>query len=535
MVQDGTDRAGGAAGNAPEYTVSELSGVLKRTLEDAFGRVRVRGEVSKIIRPSSGHAYLTLKDEGAVLEGVCFRTTFERLKFKPEAGLEVIVTGRVTAYASRSQYQIVIDQVEPAGIGALMAMLEERRRKLAAEGLFAEARKKPLPRLPDVIGVVTSPTGVVIRDILHRLRERFPRHVLVWPVAVQGDDAAAQISAAIAGFNRLPADGPVPRPDLIIVARGGGSLEDLWAFNEEEVVRAAAASVIPLISAVGHETDTTLIDHAADLRAPTPSAAAEIAVPVRADLLADIASHHHRLIAGINRRLKEQRTNLRAAARALRDPRAVIGEAGQRVDDLAGRLERALGVGLERGRHRLGRSAAGLRPAALRTQIARERARLDAPGSRLPGALASGLARHRAGLDRTTARLRRSLVDDRIAHWRRAVSLAALHIERDVRRKLDNRTVRLNAQAKLLETLSYHKTLERGFALVRDGAGAPLKEAQGILPGMPLVIEFRDGAVNALAGGESAVPVADRPRPRRARQARRKTEDPSRTSQGSLF
>jgi len=532
MTQNGTDSAGGAAGNAPEYTVSELSGALKRTLEDAFGRVRVRGEVSKIARPSSGHAYLTLKDEGAVLEGVCFRTTFERLKFKPEAGLEVIVTGRVTAYASRSQYQIVIDRIEPAGIGALMAMLEERRRKLAAEGLFAEACKKPLPRLPDVIGVVTSPAGAVIRDILHRLRERFPRHVLLWPVPVQGEAAAGQIAAAIAGFNRLAPDGLVPRPDLIIVARGGGSLEDLWAFNEEAVVRAAAASAIPLISAVGHETDMTLIDHAADVRAPTPTAAAEIAVPVRADLLADIASHQHRLVAGITRRLREQRAELRAVARALRDPRAVIGEAGQRVDDLAGRLDRAVGGGLERGRHRLGRRAAGLRPAALRTQIDRERARLAAPASRLPGALASGVARHRAGLDRSAARLRRSLIDDRLAEWRRAVSYAALHIERDVRRTIDGRTVRLGAQAKLLEALSYHKTLDRGFALVRDGSGTPLQDAQAILPGMALVLEFRDGAVNAQARGESEALVRERPQPA---ARRRKREDPSRDPQGSLF
>ena len=365
-----TQASGAAAGNAPEYTVSELSSALKRTLEDAFGRVRVRGEITRMYRASSGHAYITLKDEKAVLEGVCFRGNFERLRFKPEEGLEVICTGRISAYAGKSQYQIIIEQVEPAGVGALMALLEERRKKLAAEGLFDEDRKKALPYLPDVVGVVTSPTGAVIRDILHRLRERFPRHVLLWPVLVQGDDAASQIAAAIEGFNRLTPGGTPPRPDLLIVCRGGGSLEDLWAFNEEVVVRAAAASDIPLISAVGHETDTTLIDHAADLRAPTPTAAAELAVPVREDLLYTVADHGRRLIGGLRRRLGEARTSLRAAARGLRDPRDLLNASAQRLDDLSDRLARGLTLGLERKSGRLTAAAGGRRlPRALATQI----------------------------------------------------------------------------------------------------------------------------------------------------------------------
>ncbi|MGB7671071.1 MAG: exodeoxyribonuclease VII large subunit, partial [Pseudolabrys sp.] len=270
-----------ALDNVVEWTVSELSAALRRTVEDAYGYVRVRGEISGFKGPhSSGHAYFALKDEGARLEAVIWKSAYGRMRVKPEEGLEVIVTGRLTTYPGRSSYQIVIDRLEPAGIGALMKLLEERKKKLAAEGLFDEARKQLLPFLPKIIGVVTSPTGAVIRDILHRLEERFPRRVLVWPVRVQGETSAAEVANAIRRFNELPELGPIPRPDLIIVARGGGSLEDLWSFNEEIVVRAAAASMVPLISAVGHETDVTLIDFASDRRAPTPTAAAEIAVPV---------------------------------------------------------------------------------------------------------------------------------------------------------------------------------------------------------------------------------------------------------------
>src|SRR5438128_6982175 len=283
--------------NLPEYTVSELSLALKRSIEDGFSHVRVRGEISGYKRHGSGHCYFALKDADAVLDAVCWRQTAIRIPLKPEDGMEVVCTGRLTTYPGRSKYQLVIDTIELAGIGALLRILDERRQRLAAEGLFAAERKKKLPFLPQVIGIVTSPSGAVIRDILHRLSDRFPRHVLVWPVAVQGEGAAAQVAAAIDGFNRLVPGGRVPRPDLIIVARGGGSLEDLMAFNEEIVVRAAAASAIPLISAVGHETDTTLIDHASDRRAPTPTAAAEIAVPVRLALVAELGGNSARASA----------------------------------------------------------------------------------------------------------------------------------------------------------------------------------------------------------------------------------------------
>ena len=341
MGMDDLLSAAAARPNLAEYTVSELSQALKRSIEDNFAYVRVRGEVSGFKRHGSGHCYLTLKDAEAALDAVCWRLTAMRLAVRPEDGMEVVCTGRLTTYPGRSKYQLVIDTIELAGVGALLKLLEERRQRLAAEGLFAEERKKKLPFLPEVIGVVTSPSGAVIRDILHRLADRFPRHVLVWPVAVQGEGAAHQIAAAIAGFNHLPAGGAVRRPDLIIVARGGGSLEDLMAFNEETVVRAAAASAIPLISAVGHETDTTLIDHASDRRAPTPTAAAEMAVPVRLDLLAELGGKSSRLAGGLARLLSERRLHLSGLARGLPDPQDLIGNAAQRLDDRAERLRLA--------------------------------------------------------------------------------------------------------------------------------------------------------------------------------------------------
>src|SRR4051794_26897520 len=318
--------------NIPEWTVSELSAAVKRTVEDAYGFVRVRGEITGYRGPhSSGHAYFALKDEGAKIDAVIWRTAFGRFRFKPQEGLEVIATGRLTTYPGRSSYQIVIDNLEPAGIGALMALLEERKKKLAAEGLFDEARKQLIPFLPTVIGVITSPTGAVIRDILHRLSDRFPRHVVVWPVRVQGDGSAEEVAAAIRGFNALPEDGRIARPDLLIGARGGGSLEDLWSFNEEIVVRAAAESMIPLISAVGHEPDITLIDFAADRRCPTPTAAAEMAVPVRLELLARLDTLARRQLSCWARGLDARRTELRAAARALPTADALLAGPRQKL------------------------------------------------------------------------------------------------------------------------------------------------------------------------------------------------------------
>ena len=331
-------------GNAPEFTVSELSGAVKRVIEGEFGLVRVRGEIGRVSRPASGHLYFDLKDDRAVLAAICWKGQAGRLSVRPEEGLEVVATGRLTTFPGQSKYQMIVEDMAPAGAGALMAMLEKRRQALAAEGLFDERRKKPIPWLPEVIGVVTSPSGAVIRDILHRLRDRFPRHVLIWPVAVQGEKCAPEVAAAIRGFNAIAPGGPIPRPDLLIVARGGGSLEDLWGFNEEVVVRAAAESRIPLISAVGHETDTTLIDYAADRRAPTPTAAAEMAVPVRLELQATVDAQAARLLRAVAQGVSQRGQRLRDLSRALPRLDTLTSAASQRLDLWTGRLGGALGM-----------------------------------------------------------------------------------------------------------------------------------------------------------------------------------------------
>jgi exodeoxyribonuclease VII large subunit len=459
------------ATNAPEITVSELSQELKRTVEDRFGYVRVRGEISGYRGPhSSGHAYFCLKDSGARIDAVIWRTTFARLKIKPEDGMEVVATGRLTTYPGKSAYQIVIDAVEPAGVGALLAQLEERRRRLTAEGLFDDARKRPLPYLPEVVGVVTSPTGAVIRDILHRLADRFPRRVLVWPVRVQGETAAAEVSAAIRGFNALAPGGLIPRPDVLIVARGGGSLEDLWGFNEEIVVRAAAESAIPLISAVGHETDVTLIDFASDRRAPTPTAAAEIAVPVRAELVATVGERGARLRAGMVRSLEARRVELRSAARALPTLEALTQTVRQRLDHASARLAPALFANAGRHRARLAGAGARLSPATLRARIALGTERNEALGMRLSRAASALAARRRDRLD---------------AAW------------------------------KLVRSLSHEGVLERGYALVQDGGGAVLRRAGDVTAGEALTLLFADGQVAATASGDSPPSAAKRPaRPR---------------------
>ena len=478
--------------NLAEYTVSEISTALKRTIEGAYERVRVRGEISGFKRAASGHVYLALKDEKAVLDGVMWRGTASGLRFKPEDGLEVVCEGRLTTYAARSRYQLVIETMSPAGVGALLALLEERRKKLSAEGLFDDDRKQPLPFLPEVIGVVTSPTGAVIRDILHRLRERFPRHVLLWPVLVQGEAAADQIAAAIRGFNELTPGGAVPRPDLLIVARGGGSIEDLWAFNEEAVVRAAAESVIPLISAVGHETDTTLIDFAADRRAPTPSAAAEIAVPVRADLMVAVAERQRQLIAAMARMLDRNRRHLDGLARGLPRPQALLEEAAQRLDDRAENLRRMIGVYVERRRARL--AEAGLKLKDPDRQLAEAGARLAVAVGGLRAAGAARLAEFRHALDRPT----------RDARLRRAVD----HVTAAQSR-------RLAGAGKLLESYSYQRVLERGYAVVRDRAGAVVKLAADTTRGMAASVQFADATVAAVLGGGAAAAPAPTPKKRK--------------------
>lgn len=516
-----------AASNAPEITVSDLATAIKRTVEDAFGFVRLRGEVSGFRGQSpSGHVYFRLKDQNAVIEAVIWKGVYGRLRFKPQEGLEVVATGRVTTFPGSSKYQIVVESLEPAGVGALMALLEERRKTLAAEGLFDAARKRPLPYLPEVIGVVTSPTGAVIRDILHRLEDRFPRSVLVWPVRVQGEGSAAEVAAAIRGFNAIGADSDLPRPDVIIVARGGGSLEDLWGFNEEIVVRAAAESDIPLISAVGHETDTTLIDFAADRRAPTPTAAAEMAVPVRADLILEVGDLGRRQGLGMARLVDDRRVALRAASRALPDAERLLEAARQRLDTAAERLPNALRANANAHRTRLVRAAGRLAPGLVLLRLERARDRLATFGDRSAGALARRVETRRQGFSALADRLSRSLgvyaeaqrqrigrngerLDGLGTRARRAVALIQ-------RRQAD----RLGGVVKLLGALSYQGVLARGFALVRDAEGRPLREARAVTAGLALSIEFADGRVAARAEGDApAKPASGRAEPRVPRKA----------------
>jgi len=463
--------------NAPIFSVTEVSNHLKRVVEDSFAFVRVRGEISGFKRAGSGHLYFRLKDEDAVLDAVCWRGSAARLGIEPEDGLEVIATGRLTTYPGRSNYQIVVESVEVAGEGALLKLLEDRRKKLAAEGLFDAAEKRPIPMLPDVIGVVTSPTGAVIRDILHRLNDRFPRHVLVWPVLVQGDGAADQIVGAIAGFNRLKPGGDIPRPDVLIVARGGGSLEDLWAFNEENVVRAAAESAIPLISAVGHETDTTLIDFASDLRAPTPTAAAEMAVPVRSELIAQVEDDGARLTRAAGRLVSEHKTHLAGLARGLPDLNSLVASQRQRLDDWAERLAGSLQTGLHR-RHRRMAEVAGLLTSP-RPRIAYARDRL---GSRVEALVRAG----------------GRLTEPRRQH--------------------------LQQTARLLDGLSYERVLDRGFALITDTKGKAVTNAGDLTPGDEIAIKMKGGDVGARVTGDAPM------RPKKAKPAK-KTD----TRQGSLL
>jgi exodeoxyribonuclease VII large subunit len=491
--------------NLVEMTVSELSAALKRTVEEAYGYVRVRGELGNVKYHTSGHVYLDLKDEKASLAGVIWRNVAPRIKIKLEAGLEVVVTGRLTTYPGQSKYQIVIDTLEPAGLGALMALVEERKRKLAAEGLFDEARKQLLPFLPDVIGVVTSPTGAVIRDILHRLADRFPRRVLVWPVRVQGEGSAEQVAAAIHGFNALAKAGPIPRPDILIVARGGGSLEDLWSFNEEIVVRAAAESLIPLVSAVGHETDVTLIDFAADRRAPTPTAAAEMAVPVRAEMIGQVENFARRQFTAWRRGADARRTELRAAARALPTPQNLFAVPWQKLDGLTERLPRALIANAQIHRTRYLSLAGRLTLPALRLRMARERKQLDGVIKRVRQAVRMLGERRGERFAAVAARLALALRANAEAHRTRirrererveALSERAL---RALRTLVDRRSAAVAHAGQVLAALSYHGVLARGFALVRDPDGKPLRAAAAVSPGLRLDIEFADGRVAAVA------------------------------------
>ncbi|MEL7687206.1 exodeoxyribonuclease VII large subunit [Citromicrobium bathyomarinum] len=468
--------------NSEPLSVTDLSRSLKRVVEDRFGFVRLRGELSGVKRAASGHLYCSLKDEKSVIDGVMWKSAAPRLAFLPEDGLDVIATGKITTYAGRSKYQIVIERMELAGEGALLALLEKTKARLEAEGLFAPERKKPLPFLPQVIGVVTSPTGAVIRDILHRLHDRFPSRVIVWPVLVQGEGAKAQVSAAVRGFNALERGGSVPRPDLLIVARGGGSIEDLWTFNEEEVVRAIADSHIPVISAVGHETDTTLADFAADHRAPTPTAAAERAVPVRAELAAAIADLGARQMRCASRPVALGRERLDACAQRLPKPETLLQPAAQALDEATERQRRALVDRVGVGRAALDQVAARLAPSTLRWRVAQARERLDA--TRLAPAM-------------LTSRLERA-------------------------------GERLDAGVTMLRSLDPRAPLKRGYALVFGPEGELVRSAGKAREAGTLRLEFADGQVSATTGDSPPAPAAPPPKPRRK-------SPPPPPGQGDLF
>ena len=477
----------GPVTNLQEYSVSELAFAIKRSIEDGFGRVRLRGEISGLSRPRSGHVYMDLKDADAVLAGICWKGVAGRLSVVPEEGMEVIVTGKITAYPKGSKYQIIIEAMEMAGEGALLKLLEDRKRKLGAEGLFDEDRKVDPPYLPDVIGVVTSPSGAVIRDILHRLADRFPRHVLLWPVRVQGDGAAEEVAQAIEGFNNLSAGDAVPRPDVLIVARGGGSVEDLWAFNEEIVVRAAAASDIPLISAIGHEPDFTLIDFASDLRAPTPTAAAEFAVPMRAELIAGIATLGARLFSGTSRELDRRRETVAGLARGLRGPREALELATQRLDHASERLFRAQ-----------------------------------------TGAMAAGAQ----GLESTGRRLRPDVLRRGLNDIQRRLADGSARMTRGVHRTVADSTSRLGNLAPRLQSVSHHGVLARGYAVARGDDGAPVTSTTGAVTGMGLDIELRDGHISTVVTDGAAAQGKKKPKSKPAPKSKTSgTNDP----QGSLL
>jgi exodeoxyribonuclease VII large subunit len=470
-------------GNARPYSVSELSFALKRTLEDAYGFVRLRGEISKTTFHANGHVYLTLKDERAAIDGVVWKGQVRGLSIRPEQGLEVIVTGKITSYPAGSRYQIVIETMEAAGVGALLAQLERLKARLAEEGLFEQGRKVALPSMPSVVGVITSPTGAVIRDILHRIRDRWPCRVIVWPVVVQGDAAAAQVCAAIRGFNAMAPGGPVPRPDVLIVARGGGSVEDLWPFNDEMLARTVAEGIIPLISAVGHETDTTLIDFVSDRRAPTPTAAAEMATPVLAELkglVGDLGARMHRCGG---RAVEDRRSRVEAAARALKRGVDMVELAAQRFNIVSGRLGAGLAKNAASHERDLVRVASRLSPLLLQRPQAVQRQRLDGVAQRLQPGVARGLERA---------------------------------------------SERLAALAKLYVSVDPERPLQRGFARVTRSDGSIVHAGAALASGEAVDIKFGDlvtrQAVIDGAAGEAPAPV----KPARARP---KAPSP----QGDLF
>ncbi len=483
-----------AGDNAPEFTVSEISSAVKKVIEGEFGRIRVRGEVGRVFKARSGHLYYDVKDDRNVLGCTTWKGQISGLSVVPEEGLEVVVTGKLSAFGAQSKYNMNVDERAGAGEGGLRAMREKRKKKLEAEGLFDPARKRKLPYLPEIIGVVTSPQGAVIRDILHRLRERFPRKVLVWPVAVQGERSAPEVAAAIRGFNALTPGGALPRPDLLIVARGGGSIEDLWGFNEEIVARAAAESAIPLISAVGHETDTTLIDFVSDHRAPTPTAAAELAVPVRLDLLVWVDGQDARLSRAVSQGVQRRRERLRDLARVLPKAEALLFDPRQRLDRMDDALPRALQRMVERKSSELTRLSGAIRPAALRNRLAAERLRLETLSGRLTPALSRVV----------------SLNGERVKRQREALTVLAPRLNSAMAQGLKSKGDRVEALERVRRSVGYVETLKRGYAVVRDGE-AIVTSATQAGSAAALELEFRDGRVRI--GDQSKKPAQKSTKP----------------------
>jgi exodeoxyribonuclease VII large subunit len=487
-MSDVADTTPAEDGNAKPYSVSELAFALKRTLEDAYGFVRLRGEVSKVTHHANGHVYLTLKDERAAIDGVVWKGQVRGLGIRPEQGLEVIVTGKITSYPAGSRYQIVIETMEAAGVGALLAQLERLKGRLAAEGLFAQERKQPLPSMPAVVGVITSPTGAVIRDILHRIRDRWPCRVIVWPVVVQGEAAAGQVSAAIRGFDAMEDGGPIPRPDVLIVARGGGSVEDLWAFNDEGLARAVAACRIPLISAVGHETDTTLIDFVSDRRAPTPTAAAEIATPILAELKAFVGDLGARMHRCGGRAVEDRRGRVAAASRTLNRVTDLVELAAQRFGIVSGRL------------------AAGL---------------------------AKNAAAHERDLVRVSARLSPLLLQRPQAVQRQRLAGVAARLQPGVARGLERAGERLGALSKLYASVDPDRPLQRGFARVTRADGSIVHAGAALAGGEEVAIKFGDQVTRqAVIEGQASEPASA---PKAARPAKPAKPNPATLAQGDLF
>ena len=521
-----------ADGNAQAYSVSELAFALKRTLEDSYGFVRLRGELSKVTHHSNGHVYLTIKDEKAAIDGVVWKGSVRNLSVRPEQGLEVIVTGKITTYPQGSRYQIVIESMAAAGVGALLAQLERLKQKLAAEGLFEASRKKPLPAMPAVVGVITSPTGAVIRDILHRIRDRWPCRVIVWPVVVQGDAAAGQVCAAIRGFNAMTPDGPVPRPDILIVARGGGSVEDLWAFNDEALARTVAEGTIPLISAVGHETDTTLIDFVSDRRAPTPTAAAEIATPVLAELKALISDLGARMHRCGGRTVEDRRNRIEHADRALKRVPDLVRLAEQRFDIVSGRLGAGLARNAAAHERDLVRVSSRLSPLLLQRPQQVQKERLDDVGQRLAAALGRNVSAHERELLRSSSRLSPSLLQRPLSLQLERLHAVASRLEPAAERKLTRLSERLDALAKVHGSLNPDGPLKRGFARVMRQDGSIVRAGAALAIGEGVSIKFGDEVTRqaVIEGGGAVAPPP--PAAPKLAKAKPKAEGPA---QGDLF